>query len=190
MDAARARGTPLHQGLDADRRRARGHHAADAGRVRAGAGRRHPHDGRHAVRGVPRARPRYHGDGPERLRQHLVVDRHLQGPGQYRRLAAAAAVTAATNAVAAAEASEDYADYNAFSIYLNREWDSNWGGWFAYTEEYNWQEGDINPKRGQFVVPKYNLSIMSTEKEWHCTTPISPYAQPRLSIQLFFSKNT
>lgn len=84
----------------------------------------------------------------------------------------------------------DYADYNALSIYLNRDWDSNWGGWFAFSEEYNWQEGDIKPPRGQFIVPQFNMSIMSTEKEWHCTTPISPFAHPRLSIQLFFSKKT
>lgn len=82
----------------------------------------------------------------------------------------------------------DYAEYNALSIYLNKEWDTNWGGWFAYTEEFNWQEGDVRPPKGQFIVPRYNLSVMSTEKEWHCTTPISPFAQPRLSIQLFFSK--
>lgn len=82
----------------------------------------------------------------------------------------------------------DYADYNAMSIYLNREWDTNWGGWFAYTDEFNWQEGDVRPQHGKFIVPRYNASVLSTEKEWHCTTPISPFAQPRLSIQLFFSK--
>ena len=84
----------------------------------------------------------------------------------------------------------DFPDYDAMSIYLNKDWDSNWGGWFAYTEEYNWVDGDVRPGHGKFVVPKYNMSIMSTEKEWHCTTPISPFAHPRLSIQLFFSKKT
>lgn len=82
----------------------------------------------------------------------------------------------------------DYNDYNALSIYLNKEWDSNWGGWFAYTTEFNFKEGDVKPENGHFIIPKYNRSIMSTEMEWHCTTPISPYAPPRLSIQLFFSK--
>lgn len=84
----------------------------------------------------------------------------------------------------------DYADYNALSIYLNREWDSNWGGWFGYTEDFNWIEGNVNPQHGKFIVPSYNRSVLSTEKEWHCTTPMSPFAQPRLSIQLFFSKKT
>jgi hypothetical protein len=83
----------------------------------------------------------------------------------------------------------DYEDYDAMSIYLNENWDSNWGGWFAYTELHNRQTGDIKPQCGNFIVPKYNLSIRSTDMEWHCTTPISSYADPRISIQLFFSKN-
>lgn len=82
----------------------------------------------------------------------------------------------------------DYDDYNAMSIYLNSKWESNWGGWFAYTERHNHQEGEVNPLDGQFVVPKYNLSVMSTDMEWHCTTPMSPFAEHRYSIQLFFSK--
>ena len=82
----------------------------------------------------------------------------------------------------------DYRDYNAMSIYLNTKWESNWGGWFAYTEKYNFVEGEVHPEDGKFVVPKYNLSILSTEMEWHCTTPMSPIAEPRYSIQLFFSK--
>ena len=82
----------------------------------------------------------------------------------------------------------DYRDYNAMSIYLNRTWVSNWGGWFAYTEKYNFVEGVVHPEDGKFIVPQYNLSILSTEMEWHCTTPMSPIAEPRYSIQLFFSK--
>ena len=82
----------------------------------------------------------------------------------------------------------DYRDYNAMSIYLNRTWVSNWGGWFGYTEKYNFVEGVVHPEDGKFIVPRFNLSVLSTEMEWHCTTPISPIAEPRYSIQLFFSK--
>ncbi len=82
----------------------------------------------------------------------------------------------------------DYKDYNALSIYLNRNWDSNWGGWFAYNEEHNFVEGTVDLRHGKFVVPEYNVSVLSTEMEWHCTTPISPVAEKRYSIQLFFSK--
>lgn len=83
----------------------------------------------------------------------------------------------------------DYPDYDAMSIYLNHNWESNWGGWFAWTEKHNYQEGNVTPMDGNFLVPQYNMSIRSTEMEWHCTTPISPFADSRLSIQLFFSKN-
>lgn len=83
----------------------------------------------------------------------------------------------------------DYSDYNALSIYLNKEWDSNWGGWFAWTDDFKGQEYGVNPKVGQFYCPQYNTAVMSTEKEWHCTTPLATVAPPRISIQLFFSKN-
>lgn len=82
----------------------------------------------------------------------------------------------------------DYRDYNALSIYLNRTWDSNWGGWFAYNEDHNFVEGTVDLRHGKFVVPEYNVSVLSTEMEWHCTTPMSPIAEKRYSIQLFFSK--
>ena len=83
----------------------------------------------------------------------------------------------------------DYADYDAMSIYLNKEWDSNWGGWFAWTEENKGSdEFGINPKNGHFYSPQYNTAVYSTEREWHCTTPTATTAPPRISIQLFFSK--
>lgn len=83
----------------------------------------------------------------------------------------------------------DFLEYDAMSIYLNKEWDSNWGGWFAWTEENKGvDQYAYNPKQGQFYSPQYNTAIYSTEREWHCTTPTSTSAQPRISIQLFFSK--
>jgi hypothetical protein len=83
----------------------------------------------------------------------------------------------------------DYLEYDAMSIYLNKEWDSNWGGWFAWTEENKGvDEYGYNPKQGQFYCPQYNTAVYSTEREWHCTTPTSTSAKPRISIQLFFSK--
>jgi hypothetical protein len=83
----------------------------------------------------------------------------------------------------------DYADYDAMSIYLNKDWDSNWGGWFAWTEENKGIDMyGFNPKHGQFYCPQYNTAVHLTEREWHCTTPISTSGVPRISIQLFFSK--
>jgi hypothetical protein len=82
----------------------------------------------------------------------------------------------------------DYVEYDAMSIYLNREWDSNWGGWFAWTDNFNGVTMSVNPKHGQFYCPQYNTAVYSTAQEWHCTTPISTAAPTRISIQLFFSK--
>jgi len=83
----------------------------------------------------------------------------------------------------------DYADYDAMSIYLNKEWDSNWGGWFAWTDEHKGSsEFGINPKSGEFYSPQYNTGVYSTDRELHCTTPTATVAPPRISIQLFFSK--
>jgi hypothetical protein len=82
----------------------------------------------------------------------------------------------------------DWKEYDAMSIYLNKDWDSNWGGWFAWTEAFKGEQGNFNPKTGNFYCPQYNTAILSTEQEWHCTTPLATVAPPRISIQLFFSK--
>jgi hypothetical protein len=85
----------------------------------------------------------------------------------------------------------DFPDYDAMSIYLSKEWDSNWGGWFAWTEENagkDLSQPQFNPLSGNFFVPQYNTAVHSTNTEWHCTTPISSMAPPRISIQLWFSK--
>jgi hypothetical protein len=87
----------------------------------------------------------------------------------------------------------DFPEYEAMSVYLSKEWDSNWGGWFAWTEENagkDLSQPAFNPLSGNFFVPQYNTAIHSTNTEWHCTTPISPMAQPRYSIQLWFSKSS
>ena len=85
----------------------------------------------------------------------------------------------------------DFPNYDAMSIYLSKEWDSNWGGWFAWTEENagkDLSQTPFNPLSGNFFVPQYNTAIHSTNTEWHCTTPVSSMAPPRYSIQLWFSK--
>jgi hypothetical protein len=85
----------------------------------------------------------------------------------------------------------DFPDYDSMSIYLTKEWDSNWGGWFAWTEENagkDLSQPSFNPLSGNFFVPQYNTAIHSTNTEWHCTTPLSSTAPPRISIQLWFSK--
>jgi len=85
----------------------------------------------------------------------------------------------------------DFPEYDAMSIYLSKEWDSNWGGWFAWTDlnaGNDLSQAPFNPLSGNFYVPQYNTAIRSTNTEWHCTTPLAANAPIRYSIQLWFSK--
>jgi Rps23 Pro-64 3,4-dihydroxylase Tpa1-like proline 4-hydroxylase len=68
------------------------------------------------------------------------------------------------------------------SIYLNANWDWNWGGLFLYDDEEM-------PGRFGWVFPHKNSAVYFKPPIWHSTTMVTnsaPY--PRLSVQLFFSK--
>ncbi len=70
----------------------------------------------------------------------------------------------------------------AFSIYLNEEWDSSWGGWFA------WKEANELAMRA--YSPEKNSAVAILNDVEHCTTPIGLTAEyTRSSIQLFFEKD-
>jgi hypothetical protein len=87
----------------------------------------------------------------------------------------------------------DFPEYDAMSIYLSREWDSNWGGWFAWTTENagkDLSQPSFNVPYGYFWAPQFNTAIHSTNTEWHSTTPIAANAPVRYSIQLWFSKKS
>lgn len=69
------------------------------------------------------------------------------------------------------------------SIYLNRTWDSSWGGWFSYKDNINSEIKSYSPK--------FNTAIALLSDVEHCTTPISPTALvPRISFQLFFDRES
>jgi hypothetical protein len=71
---------------------------------------------------------------------------------------------------------------SAFSIYLNEDWDSCWGGWFS------WKESDEEFIRS--YSPEKNSAIVLLDDVEHCTTPISFNSKfQRMSIQLFFEKD-
>ena len=68
------------------------------------------------------------------------------------------------------------------SIYLNANWDWNWGGLFLYDDP------DM-PGRFGWVFPHKNSAVYFKPPIWHSTTMVTnsaPY--PRLSVQLFFSE--
>jgi hypothetical protein len=65
------------------------------------------------------------------------------------------------------------------TIYINEDWNWNWGGLFLYDD----------PDLGQrWIYPHANHMIWFRPPVWHATTMITQSAEhPRLSIQLFFT---
>lgn len=71
-------------------------------------------------------------------------------------------------------------DYKvAMTVYINHEWDINWGGYFAYGIESGIR----------CVSPKYNLGIMVTASEPHSVLGISFHAPVRETIQIFVERD-
>ena len=69
------------------------------------------------------------------------------------------------------------------TIYLNPNWDWNWGGLFLYDDPEM-------PGRYGWIFPHKNSAVWFKPPLWHSTTMITnaaPY--PRLSIQLFFTSD-
>lgn len=67
---------------------------------------------------------------------------------------------------------------NAVTIFLNEEWDRNWGGIFLYEESGS---GQISG-----VVPRFNLGIRNSAILPHAITHVSTEApEPRFTLQLF-----
>ena len=69
-------------------------------------------------------------------------------------------------------------DRIGLTVYLNREWEDHWGGFFMYED---------NDKLSA-IRPKFNCAVCQTSLK-HCTTIISPIAEPRLTLQLFFDSS-
>ncbi len=73
-----------------------------------------------------------------------------------------------------------HSDENYFfgsTIYLNKKWDLDNGGWFI------WQSND---KSWKVIPPEYNSLILNDEKEAHTVTPISySTSELRATLQIF-----
>jgi len=68
------------------------------------------------------------------------------------------------------------------TLYLNRDWNANWGGIFL------WQENDYDIENGLFsgFTPSYNTIVINDSKQKHMITPISPKCdESRLTIQIW-----
>jgi Rps23 Pro-64 3,4-dihydroxylase Tpa1-like proline 4-hydroxylase len=67
-------------------------------------------------------------------------------------------------------------DYKgALTIYLNKKWDSNWGGYLMYKEN-----DEIKA-----IAPNYNLGVLQENGVSHCVSTINVNADIRISLQAF-----
>jgi Rps23 Pro-64 3,4-dihydroxylase Tpa1-like proline 4-hydroxylase len=67
----------------------------------------------------------------------------------------------------------------AITVYLNKNWDSDWGGYLMYEED-----SDVKA-----IKPEYNLGILQEGGVKHCVSTINVDADIRISIQAFLVKS-
>lgn len=69
----------------------------------------------------------------------------------------------------------------ASTIYLNQDWDVDYGGMFL------WKESEED-KIYKAVPPIKNMMILNDQRQYHMVTPVSPVAPDlRVTIQVWFS---
>ena len=69
---------------------------------------------------------------------------------------------------------------SGITVYMNKEWSSDWGGLFLY-------KSNKDDSVGSFVEPKYNRCVINNGIMPHSVSHISPHADKRISIQMFIS---
>lgn len=68
----------------------------------------------------------------------------------------------------------------AMTIYLNRVWELNWGGWFLFKSDTD--------QLVQAILPQFNLGLVYETPLMHSVVLSNPDAPPRLSLQIFVTK--
>jgi len=66
----------------------------------------------------------------------------------------------------------------AITVYLNEEWDPNWGGFFC------WQDPSAD---GHLIVPQFNTAVIARDNPPHHVSLISPYAPVRKTLQIWIT---
>ena len=66
----------------------------------------------------------------------------------------------------------------AITVYLNEEWDPNWGGFFC------WQDHSTD---GHLIVPKFNTAVIARGNPPHHVSLISPLAPVRRTLQIWIT---
>lgn len=65
------------------------------------------------------------------------------------------------------------------TLYLNQEWDKNWGGYLMY------EDGD----EIKAIKPDKNLAILQENTDRHCVSSVNNGADLRISLQFFLTKS-
>lgn len=73
---------------------------------------------------------------------------------------------------------DDANHLRSLTIYLNEEWDRDWGGMFVYEDE----------DQLSAVLPSFNRALMFTPPLWHSVSPVTLSAPIRHSIQIFWNE--
>jgi Rps23 Pro-64 3,4-dihydroxylase Tpa1-like proline 4-hydroxylase len=69
--------------------------------------------------------------------------------------------------------------YGGLTVYLNEEWDQDWGGYFMYKNE----DGSISA-----IPPQRNTAVLQFGGVPHSTTPVHYSGELRITLQVFFNK--
>ena len=69
--------------------------------------------------------------------------------------------------------------YGAVTIYLNENWDNDWGGLFC------WKEKKTDTPVGNFLFPMFNMAIILRNHIPHHVSLINPYAPVRKTLQIW-----
>jgi 2OG-Fe(II) oxygenase superfamily len=64
----------------------------------------------------------------------------------------------------------------AITVYLNENWDPNWGGFFC------WQESS---EKAHLIVPQFNTAVVVRGNPPHHVSLINPYAPVRRTLQIW-----
>ena len=65
----------------------------------------------------------------------------------------------------------------AFTVYLNEDWDMNWGGYLMYRED----------NEVKAIKPEKNLAVLQESGVNHCVTTVNVGADYRISLQCFLT---
>jgi hypothetical protein len=73
-------------------------------------------------------------------------------------------------------------DVAGISIYLNRKWEPNWGGYFLYKE-------NKTSSQGIFYEPIYNRAVINNGRDVHAVSAVTNGSNNRYSVQLFVNRD-